>query len=114
VVLNEAGKSDDALVQFDHALSIKPNDILALCNKGQALYAVKKYNEAVDLYLKAIQIDPKSQTAHYWLGVSFADAGIYKEAISEWQTVTQIDPTSEIANTAKEGISVLQQMINQK
>jgi tetratricopeptide (TPR) repeat protein len=113
VVLNESGKSTEALVQYDKALAIKPDDVIALCNKGQALYALKRFAEAVGLYEKAITIDPKSQMAHYWLGVSFADASIYKEAITEWQKVVDIDPQSDTAGMAKDGISVIQKLLDE-
>ncbi len=113
VVLNEGAKSDDAVKYFDQALALKPNDITALCNKGQALYALRKYAEAVGLYLQAIKDDDKSQLAHYWLGVAFADAGIYREAILEWQKVVAIDPKTDNASTAKEGIDVLQQLLKE-
>jgi tetratricopeptide (TPR) repeat protein len=111
VVLNEGGKSQDGLAQLEKALAVKPNDSEVLAVKGQILYALKRYNEAVDLYKQAIQINSKSQKGHYWLGVAFADAGIYREAIKEWKIVVDIDPDSPDAGTAREGIDVLQQML---
>jgi tetratricopeptide (TPR) repeat protein len=113
VVLNEAGKSDEALQQFDRALAINPTDTGILCHKGQALYALKRREEAVGLYLQAIRLEPKSQLAHYWLGIAFADAGIYREAVVEWQKVVDIDDGSELGRAATEGIEVLKPMIGQ-
>lgn len=113
VVQNESGSSLAAIEQFDRALRVRPNDVTALCNKGQALYALQRYGEAVDLYKQSIVIDAKSQLAHYLLGIAFADAGMYREAIRDWQRVVEINPSSEAAKTASEGIEVLQSMLRE-
>lgn len=111
VVLNEAGKSEEAIPFFDQALAVSPGDGLALCHKGQALYALKRHEEAIRLYLEALERHPGFQLAHYWLGIAFADAGIYREALVEWRRVVSIDPESEIGRAAAEGIEVVQPLI---
>lgn len=123
VVLNESGRSEDAIKELDRVLEATQAEfanpdkrelyVSALCNKGQALYALQKYSEAVSFYQKAIGIDPKSQLGHYLLGIAFADAGIYREAIRDWQRVVDIDPNSDAAKTASEGIKVLQDMLKE-
>ncbi len=112
VVLNEAGKSEEAIPFFDQALAASPGDGLALCHKGQALYALKRHEEAIRLYLQALELHPGFQLAHYWLGIAFADAGIYREALVEWRRVVSIDPESEIGRAAAEGIEVVQPLIS--
>ena len=57
-LLNE-GKYDEAIVYYDKALEIKPNDVDALNNKGLALYNLERYEEAITYYEKALEIDPK-------------------------------------------------------
>ena len=37
---------------FDKALRIKPDDAVALNNKGSALYNLGKYNEAIEYFDK--------------------------------------------------------------
>lgn len=49
----------DAISCFDKALEIDQNDPLALSNKGGALIEMKKYEEALPLLEKAIEINPK-------------------------------------------------------
>lgn len=100
IVLNEGGKSLEALKHFDAAEKLAPTDITVLCNKGQALYAVQRYSDAVGYYLKSIQIEPQNQLPHYLLGVAFADVGIYREAIREWRLVVSLGPDTEAAKTA--------------
>jgi Flp pilus assembly protein TadD len=111
VVLNEGAESEKALTYFDRALVLAPQDITVLCNKAQALYALQRYPEAIDLYRKSLELEPNNQLPHYLLGVAFADAGIYREAIAEWERVVAIDPTTEAAKTAAEGIKVLRDLL---
>lgn len=110
-VLNEAGKSDEALKQFDAALAIEPRSVDTLCRKGQALYALKRHEEAVRLYVEAKKIDPNDQAPYYWLGISFADAGIYREALVEWGQVVDRGKDTELGRAAAEGIEVLRPLI---
>jgi len=112
VVLNEMGRSDEAIDVYDRALEINPEDTKAICNRGLAYYGTGRYPEAVKQYELALKIDPNSLEAHYNLGVAFADAQIYREAINEWKKVVEIDPDSDAARAAKANIEVIQQLID--
>ena len=42
------------------SLCINPYDAEALCNKGNALYKLGKYNEAIDYYEQTLIVKPGS------------------------------------------------------
>ena len=46
--------SDQAIVNYDKALAIAPNDTKAFSNKGHALLKLKKFDEAIGLFDKAL------------------------------------------------------------
>jgi tetratricopeptide (TPR) repeat protein len=51
-----------------------------------------RFREALVHYRKAIALDPGSETAHHWLGVSLLNLGRTDEAIVELSRATQLDP----------------------
>jgi tetratricopeptide (TPR) repeat protein len=63
--LNDLGRYEEAITYYDKALSIEPNDILALSNKGIALDDLGNYTEAIEYYDRSLEIDPSlSEVTH--------------------------------------------------
>ena len=60
---------------------IQPNYTTALDNKGLALFALGKDNEALGYLDKALSLDPKDADALNGKGVVLAKLGNYYEAI---------------------------------
>ena len=60
----------EAIEWYDKFLHIKPNDAIALMNKGLALDNMQKFKEAIELYDKALEIEPDSAEAWYCKGLS--------------------------------------------
>ena len=56
---------DEALEVCEKALSIRPEFVSGLINKGNALEGLGRYEEAVEAYQKAILIDPESSATNY-------------------------------------------------
>ncbi len=54
----EGGERQKAIVYYDRALSLDPNQSNVYDKKGNALMAMKKYKEAVKSYNKAISLNP--------------------------------------------------------
>ena len=50
---------EDAIVSFDQALFINPNDTQSLLNKGATLSQLEQYNEALAIYNQIVVTDPK-------------------------------------------------------
>jgi tetratricopeptide (TPR) repeat protein len=63
----------------------------ALQDKGEAL-AEKNPQEALSLFHKAIELNPKSVQGHFQLGLTYTTLKNYPKAIETYQKVTELDP----------------------
>jgi tetratricopeptide (TPR) repeat protein len=64
---------DQAIADYDQALTLNPKQVAGLINRGNAWQA-KGYNDrAIEDYKQAIQIDQKNAIAFYNLGVVYED-----------------------------------------
>lgn len=52
---------EKALTDADKAVSLKNDWVKGWFRKGQALYELKRYDEAVDAYKRAVDLDPKNE-----------------------------------------------------
>ncbi len=81
-LLAQKGREVDAVKAFDRSLKIKPNDEHVMLNRGDALAALGKYNEAIDAYNEIITLNPNNADAYNNLGQVYYDQGKLEEAQS--------------------------------
>ena len=74
------------------ALTIDPNDVKTLYNKGVALGNLGKYEIAIEWYDKALTINPAYIDALNNKGISLGILGNYTEALDWLDKVLEIDP----------------------
>jgi tetratricopeptide (TPR) repeat protein len=69
------------------------------CYFGLAMIHHKreKWDEAIEYYLKSIQINPRSEQAHLMLGRAYHEKGLLEKATEEWEKVLEINPKNEAA-----------------
>ena len=60
--------------------------------KGGVAWKFKKYDEAIEHYRKAIQLNPDDENAHLYMGSSYVETGKYDEAIKSFQKVIELKP----------------------
>jgi tetratricopeptide (TPR) repeat protein len=82
LALQDQGKYDESIQDYDKAIEINPNATGTWYNKGVALVGLGKYNEANQAYDKIIKIEPKNAAAlaRYAKGVVLVGLGKYNEA----------------------------------
>jgi tetratricopeptide (TPR) repeat protein len=100
--LYNRGDYAGAIINYDKALAIDPNNKIALGNKGAALYHLGRYTEAESNYDKALAIDPNYRDALYGKGNVLLYFGNYAEAISYFDKALAIDPNYELALDGKQ------------
>jgi len=71
---------------FLDAISVKESSTYFL-NLGHALANQGKFNEAEENYIKSIEIEPNSLTAHKSLGTLYQKQQRFSESIEVWETI---------------------------
>jgi tetratricopeptide (TPR) repeat protein len=84
--------NEDEIPEYKRTLEIDPDYVPAYLNWGGALYAKGRYDEAIELYRKAIDINPLNAPLHYSLSIALEQIGKKQEAEAEMALAAKIDP----------------------
>jgi tetratricopeptide (TPR) repeat protein len=82
VILHQRGDHAGAVKQIDRALKIKPNDAIALNNRGNALLELRRCGEALASYDRALASQPGYDDALCNRGAALHELGRYEEALA--------------------------------
>jgi tetratricopeptide (TPR) repeat protein len=95
----KAGKPDEALAHYDKAVAALPADAGAHFNRGTALYALSRFDEAGEEFLRATQgADPALKgSAFRHLGNAFAKKEKFKESIEAYKRALALRPDDQEA-----------------
>ena len=94
------GRADEATVQFQEALQLRPNDAQACNNLGSILAQKNEADEAIAQFQKALQLQPQNFQAHGNLAsVLFYQKGRADEAMAQCQQALEIRPGLTQAHT---------------
>ncbi len=89
---NYTGDKATAISFFDKCLSIDYTFMDAYREKAMALYEMAKYEEALQLLVKATTVQRTFDEAWYWMGRCYQKLNKNKEAIESYRLALQIDP----------------------
>jgi Ca-activated chloride channel family protein len=92
----KAGKAEAALAAYDQAVAELPNDAGAHFNRGNALFALSRFEEASQEFLRASQAAAPGlrPAAFYNLGNSYFKNDKYDDAIAAYRHALALDPTN--------------------
>jgi cytochrome c-type biogenesis protein CcmH/NrfG len=74
-------------------LAKNPQDLAVLIQIGNLYYDSSRYQQAIDYYTKALEIDPKNPNVQTDLGTSYWNLNQADPAISAFQKSLAVDPT---------------------
>jgi tetratricopeptide (TPR) repeat protein len=77
------GRHPEALQQKSTALAIDPLSVVIRTDLGRLLYFARDYDQSLDHYRAALQMDPNFAATHLWLAHLYQQQGKFDEAISE-------------------------------
>jgi tetratricopeptide (TPR) repeat protein len=75
-------------------LSIDPNNIRALINKGRSLSQLHRFEEAISNYDRALKVDRQNTDAFINKGLSLYNLGKNAEAITYFDKVLAAEPNN--------------------
>jgi tetratricopeptide (TPR) repeat protein len=98
IVQARLGKNDAALVSFDRALALRPSYAKVHFNRGNALQALKRYEEALASYDRAVGLQPGYALAHFNRANALEDLGRHDEALASYDRAIDLRPDSAEAH----------------
>lgn len=95
----KAGKADEALAAYDKAVAELPGDPGVRFNRGTALAALSRHEEAAEEFLRATEAKDTSlkAAAFYNLGNAFFKKDKFQEAVEAYKRALALDPKDERA-----------------
>ncbi len=95
--LQKAGRADVALICFEDAAKLDPQNANAFLNAGDLLYQNGKYEDAANAYRAGISLDLMNAQAWFALGNSLYKLGHAEGACLAYEQALRIDPQHEPA-----------------
>ena len=92
-VLRKEKKYEEAIEQYQLAITEKPSYSSAYNSMGLALKDLKRYNEAIEKYLLAIQHNPTNSYPYNNMGNLLRELKRYEEAIEQFKLAIQLKPS---------------------
>jgi tetratricopeptide (TPR) repeat protein/SAM-dependent methyltransferase len=109
--LQEQGKLDEAVANYQSALSLEPDHAGAHYNLGNARKSQGKLDEAIASYQKALFLKPDFALAHDALGITLLDQGRADEAATSCLKAVSLKPDYAAAhNNLGNALNVLGQV----
>lgn len=97
VLLQQRGQLDEALADFQKAVTLQPDSAEAWTSLGRALFQKGQRDKAVVGLRKALEIRPDYVVGHNNLGCAFFEMGMLDEAIIQFQIAVELQPHDETA-----------------
>ena len=102
------GQEDKAREVFEELAAADPEGLAeTLLERGRAAFQAGETAAAVQALEQAVQAKPDHARAHYWLGLSYANAGDNAKAKQHLQKFVELAPDDPEAGSAKEMIAYM-------
>jgi tetratricopeptide (TPR) repeat protein len=110
------GKLNEALQEYDAALKIRPDDFMALMNKGEVLFSLKRYQDALAVFVPLVKKKPNDSVLHNNIAMCYHQMGRIREALAAYNQALKLNPRNEPAlkglEFLKQDIKVIQEKVN--
>jgi len=108
VKLRESGNLNEAIIQFQLAISKKP-EFTEAYNELAVTYGLqKKYDEAIKNIKRAIEHNSNNATAYYNLGTYYENKNMNREAAGAYRKFLSLHPYDPQAEEIKNHLPVLE------
>jgi tetratricopeptide (TPR) repeat protein len=103
-VLEQAGKTEDAIGYYQQVLLFNPDYPEAHEHLGNILMQAGRVGEAIGHFERMLQIKPEDPEAHNNMGVALERTGQIPEAIEHYERALRIDPDNAEAHNNLGGV----------
>ncbi len=99
--LAHLGRFAEAISEVKRARDLDPQSPTTAVFGGDAFYLARRYDEAIELHRKALEMDSDFFPAHWGLGWAYMEKRMYGEAISELQKTVKLSEGSALPSLAQ-------------
>ena len=85
-------QNEVALKDYDHVLSMDPQNVDALFNRGVLYCDLERYSDAVSDFSEALKHNPKNVHAYFYRAKAHEALGKKKHAQLDYKIAAQLDP----------------------
>lgn len=100
ILLGWQGRWEEAITEYEQALTLKPNHYGVLLYLASTFQKLGDTQKAEGVYLRAIQVQPRSKWAYFWLGGIYEEIGKWELAVEMYNTALELDTNDETIRTA--------------
>ncbi len=93
----ELGQYEEAIADYDAALHLDPDHVVALVNRSLAWIGLGRYEEAIADYDAVLRLDPEQVGAWANRGAAKAKLSRHEEAIADYDAALRLDPDHVLA-----------------
>jgi TolB-like protein/DNA-binding winged helix-turn-helix (wHTH) protein/Flp pilus assembly protein TadD len=94
------GRTQESLIQINHARELDPLSISVNFSLGWRLYMAHQYDQAIEQLRNTIELEPHFAVAHVILGQAYEQKGLHDQAITELQNAAAISGNTPLALAA--------------
>src|SRR6266566_1332994 len=91
----------EALLAFEQAIQLDPNDAVICNGKGLALSKLNRYREALTAYEQSIRLNPNNADTYLNKGDALDELERYEEALAAYEQAIRLDPDNADAHNSK-------------
>ncbi len=84
----------EALLAFEQAIQLDPNDAVIYNGKGFALSKLNRYGEAIIAYEQSIRLNPNNADTYFNKGDALDELERYEEALVAYKRAIRLDPNN--------------------
>jgi tetratricopeptide (TPR) repeat protein/peroxiredoxin len=92
LIATQEGHTEDAIHDFQDALRVSPDHLIALDNLGNAYRQLKQWDEADKVFQRALAVSPQDPEANYSLGMVYAQTNDNEHAYEYLQKALKLRP----------------------
>jgi tetratricopeptide (TPR) repeat protein len=89
---SQKGEYKRAISDYNKAIEINPDFVVAYLNRGYSQSRMGEYEKAISDYTKAIELNPRYAIAYYNRGFVYRRMGGYDRAILDFTKAIETDP----------------------
>jgi len=102
VDLNNEGRYDEAIAEYNKAIEIDQNFTNAYINRGYDYLKKKQYDPAITDYTKAIELDPEYAKSYNGRGTAYMYIKRFNSAVLDFNKAIELDPNLTGAYTGRD------------